>query len=748
MIDPRRRVTSLVGFGGEGKSSLARRLVDQFIDQRTTSRNVTLNGIFWWGFYEKRSVDEFFGAALDFLDEGRRFEGPQFTSASLRAKILGKLLSEAGPNLFVLDGLEVVQHTDGDQFGLLTSSDLRELLSYFCSVQHDSLCLITTRAPVLDLQEFNTYTHREVSRLSTQDGRSLLKQLKVEGKDQELDLVVEAWDGHALTLSLLGRYPSKHGTASASQLGKIDPPKANDSRYEGVYRILKQYDEDLSAPERAFLEIFSAFRTPVPLGALERVFRLEGEESTVTASSEDAPSGTPRGFFALDAETLSSLVGRLSGYRLLRRDATGDSLTAHPLVGSFYLDRLHHDSSDLSRDVHRRIAQYYVELERSRGSAKGSELGENRQPAPTLKDLVNWIEVVHHWCQAGDYDQAEKLRYEKIDHGVETFITYVLGAYDTALGVFRDFFPDGNFDKEPLVTNPRDKSYILNGVGICLSALGRLREAPELYERSIAIDRQSGDYFNVSVTSHNLGTIYLQLGQFARAEDVAKNARDAAQRHASAGLEGRSLALLGAVAHALGDVELSGKLFLESRSALEGDEPIREIYGVNSLWYAEHLIQVGHPEVARKIVDEVLEQATQKQWPDTESRCLLLRGEVEAALGEEEKARANFDKAVKISRTIAHRVVQAEALAARGRWAARRGEVGQATNDLADALDLSLVGGFRVTEVGIRLGLTWCYFKTGNSERARLEALRALQMSEEMRYYWGERDAKDALAGT
>ena len=34
----------------------------------------------------------------------------------------------------------------------------------------------------------------------------MLRQLGVTGRDDQLDPVVESWDGHALTLSLLGTY--------------------------------------------------------------------------------------------------------------------------------------------------------------------------------------------------------------------------------------------------------------------------------------------------------------------------------------------------------------------------------------------------------------------------------------------------------------------------------------------------------------------------------------------------------------
>ncbi len=70
--DPNLSVTGLIGFGGEGKSSLARRWVDNLL--ANVSPPPTLgegpgvgaarpDGVFWWGFYDRPSVDEFFEAA-------------------------------------------------------------------------------------------------------------------------------------------------------------------------------------------------------------------------------------------------------------------------------------------------------------------------------------------------------------------------------------------------------------------------------------------------------------------------------------------------------------------------------------------------------------------------------------------------------------------------------------------------------------------------------------------------------------
>ncbi len=81
-----------------------------------------------------------------------------------------------------------------------------------------------------------------------------------------------------------------------------------------------------------------------------------------------------------------------------------------------------------------------------------------------------------------------------------------------------------------------------------------------------------------------------------------------------------------------------------------------------------------------------------------------------------------------------------EALLARGRWAARRGELGPARSDLAEALDYAEAGGYRIYEVDIRLGLAGAHLAEGNLPAGRAEVERARRMSEEMGYYWGMKE--------
>ena len=84
--------------------------------------------------------------------------------------------------------------------------------------------------------------------------------------------VVSDWDGHALTISLLGSYLAEKYNGDIAHLADIPIPTADEPRYERVHRVLRRYDEHLTEAEREFLKLFSAFRTPVHESAFEKVF--------------------------------------------------------------------------------------------------------------------------------------------------------------------------------------------------------------------------------------------------------------------------------------------------------------------------------------------------------------------------------------------------------------------------------------------------------------------------------------------
>jgi len=670
--DPQRRVTGLIGFGGEGKSSLARQAVDDLLGDLPNLP--TPDGVFWWGFYTRPSVDEFFEAALTYLSGGR-IDPRRLPSASVRAQVIGAMLG-AGRYVFVLDGLEVMQHQEGDQYGLLKSADLRQFLSYFAAPGHESFCLITSRAPVLDLMEYTTYIHRDVTRLLPADGRALLRKVGVQGPDEALDQVVADWDGHALTLSLLGGYLADLHGGDVANIGEIPAPTADEPRYERVHRVLRRYDEHLTEAERAFLTLFSAFRTPVAETAFDKVFRVKPEKP----GSSEKPDFSAA-IAALDDAAFQAMVQRLVAYRILRYDPREGHYTAHPLIRNHYAECLEQTGRAQVQAVHERIKDYYLDL-----------AGDTPR-FPTLDDLAPLIEVVHHACCAGAHDEAHRIRRERI-YQDRFVLTHQLGAYETALALMLEFFPDGDTSQEPQVSELGSKSFILNDVGFCLMNSGRLGEAVPFYERAVAMTLDMEDWHNASVDYRNLAELHAHLGALAASAETARQALALARRAENKQYEVDSMGLQAWAAHLLGNLETAGTTYVQAEALQREIIPtLRYHYSTDGIKHADHLRRTGEGAYARRVTEANLKWAEGYPAPADLSRSHRILGDLAADAGQHASARQHYDEALKIARGITYRPALIEALLARGRWTARHQDLtgfqnlsGLAFSDLNEAL--------------------------------------------------------------
>ncbi len=731
--DAERNVTGLIGFGGEGKSSLARRWLTNLMRDQSLPRP---DGVFWWGFYDYPNVDEFFEAALVYMS-GERIDPRDIPSASAKAAFIAGMLTHGGRYLFVLDGLEVMQHQGGDRYGLLRNNDLRDFVRYFAAPGHQSFCLATSRAPLLDLMAYDTYTHRDVTRLSADDGRALLRQVGVgqfaklpsDQLNKALDKIVTDWDGHALTLGLLGGHLAAQYGGDAARASEIDPPTLDEHRYQRVHRILRRYDEHLTAAERAFLMLFSAFRTPVQESAFEKVFRRPQTFEVSETSKVYAPIA------ALDDTAFNAMLQRLLTYRILRRDPRADAYTAHPLVRNHYLARLTAGERDQAQDAHARIKEYYLEL------------AGDTPNFPTMDDLAPLIEVVHHACRAGAYDEAWKVYWERISQHDRFVVIHQLGTYETELALVQEFFPDGDISQEPQVSDPSAKSFILNEVGFCLMTLGRLGEAGPFYERKIVMQLDIEDWRNASRGYLNLAVLHIHLGALTESADAACESLALARRAENKQDEISSLARQAQAAHLCGDLTTAGTAFQQVEVLTREAEPDkRYLYSNRGILHANYLRRTSDPDYARRVTEANLEICERNRWAEVISLSHRVLGDLDTDAGQHESARAHYDKALKIARSITVRDVLIEALLARGRWAARYLAGVQAFSDLNEALGYAVEGGYRIYQADAHVGLAWAHLAQGRVAEARREAERARQLSVEMGYHWGRVDADEVLA--
>ncbi|GGO66799.1 trypsin-like peptidase domain-containing protein [Nonomuraea cavernae] len=701
-------VISLVGFGGEGKTSIARRWIDQLSASAPEDDQLS---VFWWSFTERASADDFLEAALDFVSGGS-ISPDELPDGRARAECVAGLLG-LHRFLFVLDGFEVMQHQEGDHYGSVTSADLRDFLTFFATPDHASLCLITTRAPVFDLIPYVTHHQVDVEPLEIEPGKELLRKLGIYGPDASIEQVVRDWGGHALTLSLVAAYLMTRHDGDVRRVSSLPAPDPSLPRDVLVRRVLREYDACLSEEERTFLVRYSVFRTPVPDDALRRVLPdIPWEEGGHEWR-----------------QARSAVFRHLIAARIVRRDASGRT-SMHPLVRDFFGGQAADD--DARRALHRRAMDYYLSATAAVAAAR------------TLEDLAATVEAVHHACRAGVHDDACDLVHERLYEGERGLITRELGAYESALTVFADFYPRGELMRRPLVRDGVSRGWIQHEVATCLQMLGRLREAAVATRRATQAFRAVGAWHDAAVSCQNMAELHLSLGALPSCEPIVDETFELARR---AGDEEDVLVaetLRGALGHLQGRTEIAGAAFAEALRIAREHTPIPALYSSSGIRYADYLRHLGRADEARRVHEVNLDVCRAAGWRGDETGCLVGLGDLALQAGDADGARQWYDQAFRIARGITRRDVLIGAMMGRSRWDLRFGRPDTAVlGELRQALTMAMAGGYRIAEIDVRLLVAETHHRLGDIEAAWDSTTRAEQMSLEIGYHRGARRAQE-----
>jgi hypothetical protein len=723
-IDPNKLVTGLIGFGGEGKTSLARRWVTDLRKHRLPQidEQPQADGIFWWGFYERNSVDEFFEAALNYLGAGQ-VDLSTLPSANARANFLAGML-RGKRYLFILDGFEVMQQEEGDEYAQIKSADLYEFLTYFAAGGHESFCLVTSRAPLIDLIEFVSYTNRNVDRLSDADGRALLEKIGVRGTPEQIDPIVTTWDGHALTLSLLGSYLVERYAGDVTHINDIPMPLEEEDRYQRVQRVLRRYDEHLTESEQLFLKIFSAFRLPIQQSAFKQVFRDKAQRNELNQP-----------LVAIAPPEFKALLQRLMKYRLLRFNPNTHYYKLHPLVRAHYFNQLTERHFPQLKALYRSIKDYYLDQ-------AGSMVA-----TPTLDSLSPLLEVVHYVCQIEAYDTAWQIYWERISQRNRYVLIAILCAYETTIDTLKEFFPNGDTNQEPLVTSAQAKYLILEEIGICWAGLGYLDSARLFYERAKLVVLEAKSWDKASLIYQRLSELHVFRGELGEAAAAAKQAFAFANRAKNTWTQMEALVHQAIAADLQGDLETAEDLFLKAEARQQKmQDDTRHLFSWRGIAYANFLNRSDRLGQAQAVAEENLQICQDKGWLNLVGKTNRTLGDISFNSGRHAGAGTYYDTAVKIARSTPRYDALIEALWSRGQWAARQGDIKTARNDLAEALRCATVNGYRLYEADVRVGIAWLYWAEEDFAKANAEAQRALEMSQEMGYPWGAIAAQEVLA--
>jgi tetratricopeptide (TPR) repeat protein len=773
-LDSKYCIMGLVGFGGEGKTSLASKWIRNLLSHSSLPQP---DSVFWWDFNKNPSVIEFFSNVFEYLDIGQ-INPELLISVDIKAAIIRAI---RGRYVFVLDGVEVLQNQEGDDYGLLKSNELRSFLRSFAEGNHQSFCLVTSRAPLIDLLDCRTYSEREVNPLNIREGFLLLKELGIKGSDKALQQVVKDWGGHALMLTLIGTYLQRRG-GNVKRIREIPAPERKEPLHEQVQRIMNCYNEKLTSAERETITIISAFRLPVTLrdhtfykaifegktGApkipqkrnftwidwliesiqlyLDRIFhRRLSESSRLNRKLQSSVDMLNSGIFNAMIDRLIR-IKILCEHRQNLQSLYGKQITfysIHILIRAYYLRKFKEIDQEWHQQIQQRIANYY------------ESLFSSVPKHPTRENISPIVEAIHHLCQAQNFDKAwEMLTNHLCGENNNDLLVDQLAAWDIYLDLHLDFFPNRDFTQDIKVSNSNSKACILNNTGLGYYKLGLSTNSIQLYKRAFSIHIANKEWLAAGKVFHNLTYMYSDFGDLKSAKISIRRGLSCIS-HCSIQTsyqwqwsKHRTICTEAWIDFLQGDMESAVKNFKNAEKLIRMiDSPTLYLYALRGIHHSDCLRKSKRWDEAKEIIVNNLKFCRRKHLIEWVGCCHRVLGDLNADIEDHDNAKYHYQEAIRIIRNTNNYVTLIEALSARGRWKARYMLGIETTQeDLSEAIDYALSGGYRLHEADIRVSIAWMHLATNNFQSAEKEAKRAQQMSKKMGYYWGEVGAIELLS--
>jgi tetratricopeptide (TPR) repeat protein len=508
-------IVCLIAWGGVGKSALMQHwLRSMGEDQYRGARRV-----YAWSFYRQGttervvSADEFIASALAWFDDPDPTQGTAWDKGERLAKLI-----RASRTLLLLDGLEPLQHPPGRQGGLLKDPSLQALLRELASA-NPGLCVISTRLPISDLEDFEGSTVKciELEHLSPSAGAELLRSQGVKGSDVELEEASEEFEGHSLALTLLGSYLREAYKGDVKYRDKINPLKQESKHSDHAKRVMASYEKWFGeGPELDVLRLISFFDRPAE------------ERALLALRTSPLIPGLTDHLQTLNQADWQTVLSRLRRARLIAEAADDDveMLDAHPLVREYFRQQVSLERPEAWRQGNHRLYKYFKNVA--------------KEYPDTIQEMEPLFLSVVYGCQAAHYrDALYEVFLPRILRGEsQSYAGRQLGARGAILSALAYFFEDGDWSK-PIAERddgqglePLDQLIVLTQAGLNLTATlgysfdGATRCYTRVRELSIELGKANALYSALTSQWRNSLVTDKMSTTLRIAEDVHKLAEE------------------------------------------------------------------------------------------------------------------------------------------------------------------------------------------------------------------------------
>ncbi len=663
-------IVEFVASGGTGKTKLLRHWLDRAIADNATD----INALIAWSFYSQgASEDKQISSRLFFDHAFAKLKEPnkKFTVEEDRGEYLAELLSQRRC-LLILDGLEPLQHATSANRGELKDRALRQMLKTM-ALNNQGLCVITTRIAVYELCDHQRQVvHHNLDNLQAADAVELLRDLQVQGTDEDLHKAAEEYACHALSISLLGNLLHRRYRGDIRQRDQIpellDPQSLDrDSRH--AFKVMQAYEEWFSednqhSTELALLRLLGLFDHPIEQSVLQVL-----QQEQIPQLTQD-----------IDPNAWSSAIAALrDDHRLLAQanNPQDDQLDCHPLIRAYFARQLKSQSPKAWRAAHTKLYDYYKNL-------------PSKEQPDTLEEMQPLFRAVAHGCAAGLHQQAlEEVYLPRIRRLGENYLCRQLGAFGDDLATLANFFTT-TWHAPSADLKADGKGSVLSWAGYRLRALGRLSEAQQPMQSGEHIRAQRENWEGAAINASNFSQLQLALGNIKAA--VASAERSVNHAYRSEDLSSRVLTLStqADALHQYGEQNAALKLFQAAEALQKQHEPQHpELYSVSGFQYCGLLMALGKSQQVLERAQYALAISTRRKWLLGISLDYLSLGRAYLQHQQPEQAQNHLDQAVDGLRAADQQDDLPRGLLARAELYHQQGQYGKADQDLQEVFEIA-----------------------------------------------------------
>ncbi len=714
--NPKINIVTLVGWGGVGKTAL----VNTWLRRMRADNFRGAERVFGWSFYSQgasegkpASADVFIATALRWFGDPKPEEGTPWDKGERLAEYVKKQKT-----LLILDGLEPLQHPFHEQEGNIRDPGLQSLVRELAHY-NPGLCIITTRLDVDDIRDFvgTAVENVHLENLSDEAGMELLKYLGVKGTGDEIRQAVRDFNGHALTLMLLGNYLSTVYGGDVQKRDRI-AKLMKEKKYGGrAIQVVESYETWFKdQPELDILRMMGLFDRPAEGGAIE-VLRANPPIKGLTSKLKDLSKKDWR--FALNNLRIAGLLAK-------EDPSVPDTLDSHPLIKEHFGEKLKEDNPEAWKEAHSRLYEYYKTL--------AKEYPDN------IEEMMPLYAAVVHGCEAGRFQETfEDVYWRRILRGNEFFNTQKLGAFSLDLGSLYYFF---DIPWSQTVLKETAKGFVLNQVGLDLMAVGRIVEATEPLQVSLEAAITQQDWISAAVRASNLSNLYLTTGNLARALDYAQQGIYLAERSGNYFQSLINRITLADALHHAGRISEAEAIFREAEEMQKKDQPeYSYFYSLGGFQYCDLLLSQGKYQDVQKKVSQTIEIAKEQRWLLNIALDNLSIGRAHFLQAIHEKkydfnrAAEHLNLAVDGLRRAGQQQYMPHGLLSRSELYIVRREFDKAQRDLNEAMTIAERGGMGLHQADCYLGYARLYLAMGDKGKARESLATAREMIVKMSYH-------------